>query len=109
MISSDHEHSGGVLGPNGKIYCIPYTFNSIGVFDPSTKVFSNIDVSATTGTGNQKYVGVVVAGNGRIYLVPRSSDNIGELDFGNTDPAYDVEGGVPEAWRELLSPHFNKL
>ena len=108
-ISSDRKYHGGVLGPNGKIYCIPFNANSIGVFDPSTKVFSTIDVSATTGTGNEKYAGGVVAGNNRIYLVPRNADNIGELELGNTDPAYEVEGGVPEAWRALLSPHFNKL
>ena len=100
-ISSDRKYHGGVLGPNGNIYCIPFNANSIGVLDPSTKVFSTIDISAT-GTGDAKYVGGVVAGNGRIYLVPQSADNIGELDIGNTDPAYDVEGCVPEAWRALL-------
>ena len=69
---------------------------------------STIDVSST-GTGGSKYVGGVVADNGRIYFVPRHADNIGELDVGNKDPAYEVEDGVPESWRALLSPHFNKL
>ena len=96
------------MGPDGKIYCIPYHANSIGVLDPSTKIFSTIDVSST-GTGGAKYVGGVVAGNGKIYFVPRHADNIGELDVGNKDPAYEVEDGVPESWRALLSPHFNKL
>ena len=91
------------------IYCISCIAASIGDLDPCTKIFSTIDVSATTGTGDKKYVGGVVAGNGKIYFVPRNADNIGELELGNTDPAYEVEGGVPEAWRALLSPHFNKV
>ena len=91
------------------IYCIPHAANNIGVFDPSTKIFSTIDISGITSGFNFKYTGGVVAGNGRIYLVPRDVNNIGELDVGNTDPAYEVEGSVPEAWRALLSPHFNKL
>jgi hypothetical protein len=90
------------------IYCTPHRANSIGVFDPSTKIFSTIDVSATV-TGTAKYIGGVVAGNGKVYFVPRQADNIGELELGNTDPAYEVEDGVPESWRALLSPHFNKL
>ena len=48
------------------IYCIPHVANSIGVFDPSTKIFSTIDVSAIIGTGSSKYGGGVVAGNGKI-------------------------------------------
>jgi hypothetical protein len=36
------------------------------------------------------------------------ADNIGKLQLGNTQPAYEVAGGVPEAWSSLLSPHFNK-
>ena len=46
---------------------------------------------------------------GRIYFVPRTVDKILELDVGNKDPAYKVEARVPELWRALLSPHFNKL
>ena len=65
-ISSDNKYRGGVLGPNGMIYCIPHVANSIGVFDPSTKIFSTIDVSAIIGTGSSKYGGGVVAGNGKI-------------------------------------------
>ena len=111
-ISSGSKYAGGVLGPDGKIYCNPYDANNIGVFDPSTKIFSTIDVSST-GTGGAKYAGGVVAGNSKIYFVPRHADNIGELDVGNKDPAYEVEegpeDGVPKSWRELLSPHFNKL
>ena len=43
-------------------------------------------------------------------MLPRYADySIGELDVGNKDPAYEVEGGVPEGWSALLSPHFNKL
>ena len=43
-----------------------YNAISLGVFDPITKTFSTIDISATFGTSVYKYVGSIVAGNDRI-------------------------------------------
>jgi hypothetical protein len=51
----------------------------------------------------------VLGPNGLIYFVSYDADNIGKLHLGNTQPACEVEGGVPEALSSLLSPHFNKL
>ena len=45
----------------------------------------------------------------RSVFVPRNADNVGVFEPGNAAPAYTVSGGVPDAWRALLSPHFNKL
>ena len=51
---------------------------------------------------------VIDAPNGKVYFVPRNENRIGELELGNKAPAYEVAGGVPEAWNALLSPNFNK-
>jgi hypothetical protein len=51
----------------------------------------------------------VLGPNGLIYFGSWNADNIGKLHLGNTQPAYEVAGGVPEAWSSLLSPHFNKF
>jgi hypothetical protein len=35
-ISSDAKYFGGVLAPNGKIYFVPYSADSVGVFTPGS-------------------------------------------------------------------------
>ena len=107
-ISINQKYSGGVLAPNGHIYMVPFLTDSIGDFDPSTNTFGVIDISSRISIDG-KYNGGVLAPNGHIYMVPRNADSIGSLTPGNSEPAYDVGGGVPEEWRALLSPHFNKL
>lgn len=97
------EYYAGVLAPNGKIYFAPLDSNEIGEFDPSSARFEKIDI------GQGGFVGGVVSSSGSICFVPLSAGSLGVFNIGNTAPAYGVEGGVPEAWRALLSPHFNKL
>ena len=112
-ISVDEKYSGGVLGPNGLIYFVPYSADNIGVLDPSTQSFTVIDIASTISgkvvSEASKYGGGVLGPNGRIYFVPTMAENIGMLEPGNTEPAYTVAGGVPEAWSAVLSPHFNKF
>ena len=40
--------------------------------------------------------------NGLIYFVPLYADKIGVLPLGNTQPAYEVDGGVPEGGMEIF-------
>ncbi len=51
----------------------------------------------------------MLGSNKKVYMVPYKADNIGELQLGNTERAYEVVKGVPEAWSALLSPHFSKF
>ena len=97
-----------MLGPNGLIYFVPAYANNIGVLNPASGSFATIDISGTINS-DSKYWGGVLGPNGIIYFVPVNADNIGKLHLGNTQPAYEVAGGVPEAWSSLLSPHFNKF
>jgi streptogramin lyase len=108
IISWDLKYAGGVLGPNGLIYFVPHSAHNIGVLNPSTSSFTTIDISNTISS-DAKYEGGVLGPNGLIYFVPYHADNIGKLHLGNTQPAYEVGGGVPPAWSSLLSPHFNKF
>jgi hypothetical protein len=71
-------------------------------------MFTPLDISATISS-NSKYMGGVLGPSGFIYLVPLNADHIGTLELGNTEPAYEVAAGVPEAWSVLLSPHHNKF
>jgi streptogramin lyase len=107
-ISWDLKYAGGVLGPNGLIYFVPHSAHKIGVLNPSTSSFTTIDISNTISSGG-KYEEGVLGPNGLIYFVPWDANNIGKFHPGNTQPAYEVAGGVPESWSSLLSPHFNKF
>jgi hypothetical protein len=83
--------------------------NNIGVLNSSSSSFTTIDISKPTVGWSPKYHGGVLGPNDLIYLVLYTSNAIGKLHLGNTQPAYEVAGGVPEAWSSLLSPHFNKF
>ncbi len=96
-----------MLGPNGLIYFVSCNADNIGVLNPSSSSFTSIDISNTISSDG-KYFGGVLGPNGLIYFVP-CNNSIGKLHLGNTKPAYEVGGGVPPAWRSLLSPHFNKF
>ncbi len=72
-------YCGGVLAPNGLIYFIPHNADNIGVFNPSTRAFSVIDISSVIAH-DAKYVGGVLAPNGHIYFVPYTADSIGDFD-----------------------------
>jgi hypothetical protein len=50
--------------------------DSIGIFNPSTAVFSLIDIS-TVIAHDYKYIGGVLAPDGRIFFVPYNADSIG--------------------------------
>jgi len=73
-------YSGGVLGPNGKIYFVPFEADNVGVFDPATDAFSVVDVSGTGWFTLGKYSGGVLAPNGKIYFVPHDTNNVGVFD-----------------------------
>ena len=108
MPSHGDKYLGGVLGPDGIVYFVPAYANNIGVLNPATQTFGTIDIAATISIPN-KYWGGVLGPNNKVYMVPRNADNIMELQLGNIERAYEMAGGVPEAWRALLSPHFNKF
>ena len=73
------KYYGGVLAPNGKIYCVPETTNTVGVINTETNTFYAVDISGTE-TGASKYREGALGPNGIIYFVPYNSDNLGMFD-----------------------------
>jgi hypothetical protein len=68
--------SGGVVGSDGNIYCIPNQARRVLRYNPSTKA---VTLSATPDVSG--YVNGVLATNSRIYMIPSFSDNIGIVDI----------------------------
>jgi hypothetical protein len=68
--------SGGVLGSDGNIYCIPNQARRVLRYNPSTKA---ITLSATPDVSG--YANGVLANNSRIYMIPNRANNIGIVDI----------------------------
>jgi len=73
---------GGVLAPNGKIYCVPHGTTYCAVIDPINNSVSSIGnglfpmVNPALGS----YAGGVLAANGKIYLVPSNQTTMRVID-----------------------------
>ena len=70
--------AGCVLGPNGKVYFIPFNSTVVMIFTPAT---NTVDTTTITGVaGASKYMGGVLAPNGKIYCIPYDATNVGIID-----------------------------
>ena len=93
---------GGVLAPNGKIYCVPNNSTQILVIDPATNttaLFGNF-------SGNIKWLGGVLAPNGKIYYVPGNSTQILVIDTKAEPNSTDLQ--IPNDLTILSISNYNK-
>jgi hypothetical protein len=70
--------AGGVLAPNGKIYCCPEQANNVLIIDPDTN-----SVSSISGVIDRSWYGCVLYSNGKIYCVPYGATNVLIIDTNN--------------------------
>ena len=101
---------GGVLAPNGKIYCVPYQSTAIGIIDPiastySTTTFPTGTITGT-GAGTAAYAGGVLAPNGKIYFIPNSATVVGVVDpVANTYTTFGTAPGSSAYVGGVLAPN----
>ena len=91
------KYSGGVLAPNGKIYCIPFLADTILVIDP---IQSTTTTFASPLTTSNKWGGGVLAENGKIYGIPDNAESVLEISDISVVQR-------PAKW--LLSAYVNKF
>jgi hypothetical protein len=70
----------GVLGPDGKIYCIPGNATGVGVINPVLNTFTSNAIPGTAA-GGEAYLGGILAPNGNIYCMPYNTGNVGVISF----------------------------
>jgi streptogramin lyase len=73
---------GGVLAPNGKIYCVPGAATSVLIIDPqddSADASTIIDIPVSGGP-SPDWLGGVLAPNGKIYCIPWQASNVLIID-----------------------------
>ena len=99
-LSGGYDWNGGVLAPNGKIYCVPSNSSDILIIDPVANTATRSNMGASL-SGSSKWIGGVLAPNGKIYCVPGNSSDILIIDKNSSVPALDI--------KDCLSPHLNKF
>jgi DNA-binding beta-propeller fold protein YncE len=85
-ISGSEKYGGGVLGPNGNIYTVPFKATHILEIDSRKNLISEIEIIDNGNNildmrdvANQqinKYLGGIVAQNGKIYFIPYDAQGI---------------------------------
>ena len=78
-LSGSYKWAGGVLAPNGKIYCVPRNAEDILIIDPATNTATRSTMGASS-TGSNKWSGGVLAPNGKIYSIPLNAADILIID-----------------------------
>ena len=71
-VASQWGYSGGCLGPNGKIYCMPYNANNVLIINPSNNTTTTVPM---IGQGSQ-YRCAITAQDGNIYGIPQQEDKV---------------------------------
>ena len=77
--SGSSDYSGSVLLPDGRVLFVPATASNVGIFNPSTGLFSTISAAGLT-TAAGKFIGGVLLPNGNVIFVPSQSANIGQFN-----------------------------
>jgi len=67
-------YSGGVLLPDGRVVLVPHNAGAIGIFNPTTNMYST---TINIGTGIYKYWGGVLLPDGRVVFAPRGAAGLG--------------------------------
>ena len=85
---------GGVLLPDGRVYCVPYSSATARIYDP---VRDTLVTPSGTYPGTDAFSGGVLLPDGRVFCVPRNSTS-----------ARIYGGGESYSMDVLLSGYFNK-
>lgn len=87
---TQQKFAGGVLAPNGNIYCIPHSANYVAIINPYSKTVDTTSITNVQGgrTNLTKWYGGVLAPNGKIYCVPYNASNILIINTLNNSVSY---------------------
>ena len=99
-LSDGGKLTGGVLGGDGKIYCVPYNSTDILIIDPASQTATRSNMGANL-SDSLKWSGGVLGGDGKIYCVPRNPTDILRISMNQSVP-------IPPL-KYCLSPHINKF
>ena len=97
---------GGVVAPNGNIYCSPDSSDSVLIIDP---LLNTTNKTSITGLGSavSKWSGSVLSPNGKMYSIPRNNSNVlivnPALNTADTTTLVGMGTGVDKWWGGVLA------
>ena len=93
-----YAYFGGVLLPDGRVFCVPYNATSARIYDPVT---NTLTTPPGTYPGSSAYAGGVLLPDGRVFCDPRNATSAR------------IYGGIsnlaPLDLNFVTSPYFNKF
>jgi len=84
-LSGSDKWIGGVLAPNGKIYCVPFNSADILIIDTVAGTATRSNMGANL-SGSLKWFGGVLGTDGVLYGMPRDSTDILTIGTGTAVP-----------------------
>ena len=63
-------YAGGVLLPDGRVFCVPYIAKTARIYDPAT---NTLTTPAGAYPGSGAYIGGVLLPDGRVFCVPHNA------------------------------------
>ena len=78
--SGDFKWAGSVLAPNGLIYGVPYSAESVLIVDPTTNALDTTTIIGLPSTGGKWSGGVLAPSNNIIYCFPQGHDSVLKID-----------------------------
>eukprot|EP00966_Prymnesium_polylepis_P236574 5471397-Prymnesium_polylepis.4 len=76
IVTGNFKYSGTVLGSNGLVVFAPSNQAGVGLFDPTTRIFSTFDISSSV-TGNFKYAGASATANLVVFAPYINAPSVG--------------------------------
>jgi len=90
-------YAGGVLLPDGRVFCVPFGATTARIYNPAT---DTLTTPAGTYPGSDAYIGGVLLPDGRVFCVPRNA---------TTARIYGGALASPLPLGRVLSAYDNKL
>ena len=78
-LSGSSKWYGACLGPDGKIYCVPFTAPDVLIIDPATGTAARSAMTADL-SGSNKWYGACLGPDGKIYCVPYNATDVLIID-----------------------------
>eukprot|EP00966_Prymnesium_polylepis_P286524 6618565-Prymnesium_polylepis.2 len=78
LLRTLHKFGGAATASNGLIVFAPHNADVVGIFDPESRSFSSVDITATIQS-DYKYSGAVVQ-NGLVWFAPNNARAVGVFD-----------------------------
>jgi hypothetical protein len=100
-VSFFYAFAGAATSESGIVVFTPYSWSSVGMFNPLTNQYSCVNIEDIRTPCYSKYYGAVALANGLVASVPHSADNIGFFVTTQTFSRIDIRATISIGYKYL--------